>query len=265
MLMRMQGCQVMGRGSHLVVRHPVESGWARGNALVLQPDSLRHGIGHWQTVADNELPGCRSAYFIVDDPDPDVTVWSRAAADGGMSLELQTVAVMDPAELAQSVAPGYRLVRLDTADEWTTAARLTAASDREPARLYPMLIEQMTRLRRAVGAGHGAGSWFAALTEPTGTDDAAESPTMVAALGLFTDGGGSARYRTVVTASAHRGRGVASALISFAGRTAARDWAVSRLVIAAEADSAAERLYRQLGFGSAQRQVELFSAARPTA
>jgi predicted GNAT family acetyltransferase len=93
----------------------------------------------------------------------------------------------------------------------------------------------------------GHGGWFGAFV----------GERMVAGLGLFDDGSGVARYQSVVTHPDFRGRGLAGALVRFAGVRALSNRAVTTLVIAADPGDAAIRLYRSLGFAGTETQVQL--------
>ena len=100
-----------------------------------------------------------------------------------------------------------------------------------------------SRIRARMSRAGDAG-WFGAFTE--GGDLAAE-------LGIVLCDEGVARYQSVLTGSDHRRRGLTSHLLGVAA-----DWAMgparrdgsltTRLVIVADADSDAGRLYSRRGF-----------------
>jgi ribosomal protein S18 acetylase RimI-like enzyme len=77
---------------------------------------------------------------------------------------------------------------------------------------------------------------------------------------LFAVGSGLARFQNVETHPGFRRRGFASAVIHHAAQHALRDPGVRTLVIVADPDDHAIRLYRTLGFVDTERQVQLHKA-----
>jgi GNAT superfamily N-acetyltransferase len=92
----------------------------------------------------------------------------------------------------------------------------------------------------------GMGEWFGAFS---GED-------LVADLGLFHDGD-LARYQSVETHPAYRRQGIAGNLVYRAGMYVFDRFAVGTLVIVADKDSAASRLYRSVGFEPQEQQLGL--------
>jgi GNAT superfamily N-acetyltransferase len=103
---------------------------------------------------------------------------------------------------------------------------------------------QLARYRRMAEAGLGA--WLGAFVDGR----------LVADLGLFCKGD-IGRYQAVGTAPDYRRRGYAGSLVYEAGLWGLRHLGLRLLVIVADAGSAAERLYRSVGFGFAEYQVGL--------
>mgnify|MGYP001792432224 FL=1 len=80
-------------------------------------------------------------------------------------------------------------------------------------------------------------------------------------LGLFTDGSGLGRFQSVQTLESARRRGLAATLIHRASLVGLRDYAIRELVMVADPDYAAIRVYRALGFADSEIQIQ---AARPS-
>ncbi len=98
--------------------------------------------------------------------------------------------------------------------------------------------------RRAIsGAGHGV--WFGAFRDGD----------LLAQLGIFSDGSGLARYQDVGTHPDARRQGLAAALVREAGRYAIDQLGARTLVIIADPDEAAIRVYRAAGFAERQTTV----------
>lgn len=95
-------------------------------------------------------------------------------------------------------------------------------------------------------ASHGLGAWFGAFS----------GDRLVADLGLFHDGE-LGRYQSVATHPDFRRRGIASSMVSFAALYALDHFNLRTLVIVADADSPADRLYQSIGFQLAEAQLGL--------
>ncbi|MFD0539585.1 GNAT family N-acetyltransferase [Actinomadura luteofluorescens] len=106
------------------------------------------------------------------------------------------------------------------------------------------MAAKLAEERRLCEAGDA--TWFGAFVDGE----------MRAGLGIFHDGQGLARYQHVETHPAFRRRGLASALVHFAGVEAMRRGA-GTLVIVADPAAEAIRVYRSLGFTETERQVRL--------
>jgi predicted GNAT family acetyltransferase len=103
--------------------------------------------------------------------------------------------------------------------------------------------DDRARLRRRAG-------WHASLVERGAARfyGGFDGDELVASLGLV-ELGDLARFQDVQTAAGYRRRGIATALLA----TAARAAAAPRLVIVAEPEGAAARLYERVGFRAVER------------
>lgn len=131
--------------------------------------------------------------------------------------------------------------------EWEAAIQLQLRC-RHPmftlAQTEPFKRRQFETYRALAAAGRGA--WFGAFA----------GGRLVGDLGLFCETG-LGRYQNVGTDPDFRRQGVCAQLVSTAGRLALAQWGVEQLVIEAEADSAAGRIYRALGFGLVETNQSL--------
>lgn len=80
--------------------------------------------------------------------------------------------------------------------------------------------------------------------------------------GIYSIGDGIARFQDVGVRPKYRNRGIARSLVSAAGRFANERFGASQLVIVADADGAARRIYERCGFAPYQRECALWIAAR---
>ena len=105
------------------------------------------------------------------------------------------------------------------------------------------VLLRATAERHRCEAGHGA--WWGAF----------EAGVLLSACGIFTAGPGLARYQDVETHPDGRRRGLASAVVAAAARHAREELDAPTLVIVADPDDHAYRLYEALGFVRTETQV----------
>jgi GNAT superfamily N-acetyltransferase len=132
---------------------------------------------------------------------------------------------------------------LDGDADWQQSLELTAAVYAgEPGGDAGFLTAQLAAKRALTEAGHGA--WSGAFLEGT----------LVSQLGLITVESGLARYQSVETHPAARRRGLAGTLVWHAAATALTG-GTRTLVMVAEPDDAAIRVYRSVGFTVTEHQL----------
>jgi GNAT superfamily N-acetyltransferase len=154
----------------------------------------------------------------------------------GMTMEQN--AVMTATSVHAPPRPNTEAVfrTLEGDADWRQSSELAAAIYAgEPGGDAEFVAARLAAQRALTEAGHGA--WFAAFLDGT----------LVAQLGLITDRSGLARYQNVETHPAARRRGLAGTLVWHAGATALTG-AASTLVMVADPEDAAIRVYRSVGF-----------------
>lgn len=179
----------------------------------------------------------RSVVWDVDGFDPDPI----KAALGPLGFEADVYdALTLSGQLADASLPSGISVRsLTTASDWEQSAQLqceVGQEDGHPADSHAVFISRRNETRRNQIAD-GLGQWFGAF------DDG----QLVAQMGLMHDEN-VARYQSVETRITHRRRGICAALLRHVGLWALDRAPNAQLVIVAEADGAAGRLYRRMGF-----------------
>jgi predicted GNAT family acetyltransferase len=98
--------------------------------------------------------------------------------------------------------------------------------------------------RTLVAAGHGA--WFGGFLDGA----------LVAQMGLFSASPGLARFQSVETHPDARGRGLAGTLVHHVSRYGFDELAARTLVMVADPDYLAVRVYRSVGFSDGERQLQ---------
>ncbi len=155
-------------------------------------------------------------------------------------MRFWSAAVTRPSHLAEV---SFRT--LQTEDDWRQATenQVRCRDDERGEAGYRVFKEaEMRRYRAMAQAGRGA--WFGAFLDGG----------LVADLGIYHDGK-LGRFQTVETHPDHRRRGIGGTLVFHAARHALGQMGLETLVLVADADSPAERLYRSVGFLPTERQV----------
>ncbi|MES9544092.1 GNAT family N-acetyltransferase [Actinomadura sp. NPDC000600] len=239
LLRRLAGSVIIDHPSHLVVRTPANPNFWWGNFVLVSPRMLPDAPGLFAA----EFPEAAHLAIGVDGTEGETVPragWER------LGITVETDTVLTASSLLRPARPVRAELRTLTADDWDQAARLRHACDESEASAEnkAFLAAKLAEERRLCEAGDA--TWFGAFVDGE----------MRAGLGVFLDGQGLARYQHVETHPAFRRRGLASALVHFAGADAMSRGAET-LVIVADPEAEAIRIYRSLGFTETERQVRL--------
>lgn len=129
------------------------------------------------------------------------------------------------------------------AQRWAAVGELhiAGAHQRRADPTYRSFVHgRLAALRDLFRAGRGA--WYVAL----------DGEQVVGSLGIVVTAR-RARFQMVDTRISHRRRGIASRLVVSAAAHAARQQPIDQLVIAADPDYHAQRIYESLGFTAIER------------
>ncbi len=131
--------------------------------------------------------------------------------------------------------------------EWQEALKLYTlcfqGEHSEPG--YSIFARRLQNQYRAM-VDAGLGQWFGAF----------QSGQLAGALGLFTNDG-IGRFQSVCTAPAFRRRGICSRMVYEAASFGLTEMGADRLVMAADPEYHAARIYESLGFRVTEKQVAL--------
>jgi GNAT superfamily N-acetyltransferase len=227
--------QVIDRDDYFVVRTPDDPSYYFGNLLVLPAAPQVGEVAYWTRKFASELGSDPAIKHVA-------LRWDGIHGDTGATDELVaagfTVEVLQvmTATSVQAAPVDVELRPLDARELPATAELEYAIGDRHDDVFRRFLHRRATWKQTLVASGL-ATFWGA-------FDDG----TLVASLGLVSLGT-RARYQDVQTAASHRKRGIASALLAIA----AKDVTASELVIVAEPDSTAARVYGRVGFRTVER------------
>jgi ribosomal protein S18 acetylase RimI-like enzyme len=238
-ILALEGSQVTDRDDHLVIRTPGNPDYWWGNFLLLR--DLKPGSGSgWMARFAAEFPDAQHMALGLDETDAD-TVDPHELA--GMTMERN--AVMTAASVHAPPHPNTEAVfrTLEGDGDWQQSFELAAAVHAgEPGGDAGFLTAQLDAKRALTEAGHGA--WFGAFLDGT----------LVSQLGLIPTKTGLARYQSVETHPAARRRGLAGTLVWHASVTTLTG-DTKTLVMVADPDDTAIRVYRSVGFTVTESQL----------
>jgi ribosomal protein S18 acetylase RimI-like enzyme len=243
-MLERSGSLLEDRGTHLVVRTPDNPTYWWGNFLLLAtPPSDADDARRWLGAFEAEFPEARHRAFGVDGHDGDRSDLAPFA-DVGLDLDVSTVmtatAVHEPAR--PNTDATYR--RLESDADWHQQIELDLAGEEPGTHDLEFVTARSQAERRLVAAGYGA--WWGAF----------EADRLLASMGLFTASPGLARFQNVKTHPDARGRGLAGTLVHRVSRYGFDDLGATTLVMVADPDYLAIRIYRSVGFADTERQLQ---------
>ncbi|MGC4941326.1 GNAT family N-acetyltransferase [Kribbella sp. DT2] len=245
LLLALGGSEVTGAGDHVVVRTPANPTFWWGNFLLL-PSAIRTGeAARWLEVFGRTFPAAKHVAFGIDSVDGVAGAEDELTA-AGFEVERSTVmtarSVVPPAR--PNTSSTYRFLSSD--DDWEQLVGLALAANPMDVEDYEGFVRRREAAHRAVvEAGHG--QWFGAF----------DGGRLQASLGLLTDGSGVARFQDVQTHPDDRGQGIASTLVHTASAYGFEELKAETLVMVADPEYLAIRIYRALGFDGTETQVQV--------
>lgn len=244
-LLTATGSEVDDRGTHLVVRTPANPSYFWGNFLLLADPPAPGGEREVVAVFRSEFPDAEHVSIGIDGTDDpgDLEAWSDAGTVPDVATVLTAGRLVQPLATIADV----EVRPLTSDDDWERRARLSQ-------HLYPQAREgsflafargknAQERAMVAQGSGLRIGAFA--------------GDELVSTAGVFRTEPGIARFQSVETHPDHRRQGLAATVVHEAGRTALAAWEAPTLVIVADTDDDAIRIYRRLGFEDAERQFTL--------
>ncbi|MGA8247104.1 MAG: GNAT family N-acetyltransferase [Nocardioides sp.] len=242
-MLQRSGSEVSDRGSHLVVRTPDNPTFWWGNFLLLSeaPASTAEAED-WLATFEREFPLARHRSFGVDGTDGTV---ADLASFTALGMDAEGSTVMTAKEVHPPPRPNTEatLRRLVSDDDWAQQVEVSRAGE-ELGYDLPFVTARARAERRLVDAGYGA--WWGAF----------EGDRLLASMGLVTASEGLARFQSVKTHPEARGRGLAGTLVHRVSRYGFEELGAHTLVMVADPDYLAIRIYRSVGFADTERQLQ---------
>ncbi len=243
------GSTVEDRGDHVLVRTPDNPTYWWGNFILLQHPPTPDETATWSALFEQEFPDSEHRAFGVDAARGTTELLAGFRAAG---LKIEASAVMTAREVRPPEYPNTDAeVRALVSDEdWEQQVALTLTDDEVDDSL-DYAVQRARGERQLVEDGHG--QWFGAFVDGH----------LAASLGAFVASPGLARYQDVHTDPSYRRRGLCGTLVHHAGRYALDERGVETLVMVADTEYSAIRIYRAAGFTETETQLQ--ASLRPTA
>ena len=244
-LLRLGGSLVEDRADCLVVRTPANPTFWWGNFLLLPAVPPAADVDGWLGRFSSEFPVAAHVALGFDAVEGQLDDLAAFAARG-LSCEASTVmtatAVHAPPRPNREAT--YRQLVSD--DDWAPSVELRLACDdeRDEAVHQDFVTRKAATNRALVEDGHG--QWFGAFLDGR----------LVSQLGLLAASPGLARFQTVETHPEARGKGLAGTLVQHASSYGFDRLGARTLVMVADPDYLAIRIYRAVGFSGTESQLQ---------
>lgn len=251
-LLRLAGSVVEDRGAYVAVRTPDNPTFRWGNFDLLAAPPHAEEVEQVLARYDADLPDGDFRTFGVDGTTEQADALAPLVA-AGPRIERATAMTATRTDLRPPARPNcdVELRPLVSDDDWAQRVDHAVAVDAaEPdggnGEGHRLFAERRARSDRAlVEAGHGA--WWGAFLDGR----------LVSTMGIVDAGDGLARYQNVETHPEHRGRGIAGTLVHRVATYAVEERGARTLVMVADPDYLAIRVYRSVGFRDTETQTLL--------
>jgi GNAT superfamily N-acetyltransferase len=243
---------IIDRGNYLVIRTPSNPTFYWGNFLLFDHPPQEGDYSRWREVFAKEIgtpPQVEHQTFGWDTTNNEMGI-IQPFLESGFLLEHSAVLTSPRDDLTPKSSSGVTFRPLLSEDDWNQSIENQVIC-RGPVFSesgYRIFRQRQVKRYRAM-VSHGLGAWFGAFS----------GRRLVADLGIFCDRE-LGRYQSVQTHPDFRRRGIAGALVYNAALYALDHFNLETLVIVAETDSPAERLYQSIGFQITEDQIGIWKS-----
>jgi hypothetical protein len=245
-LLEYSGSVLEDLGDHLVVRTPLNPSFYWGNFLLLAAPPAADAAAYWLARFETEFPEARHRTFGVDGADGEIADLEPFAAEG-FGTERSSVMTAGAVHPPRHPATDALIRPLVSDDDWTQQVDLCLAGEEDEV-TPEFVLPKVASERMLVERGHGR--WYGAFL----------GGRLMSSLGLFTASEGLARFQNVKTHPDARGRGLAGSLVYAASRWGLDELGARTLVMLADPDYLAIRIYRAVGFSDTESQLQAMRA-----
>jgi RimJ/RimL family protein N-acetyltransferase len=241
-LLQYAGSRVDDRGDHLVVRTDANPNYYWGNFLLLERPPTAEEVPDWLERFEQEFPEAGHRTFGVDGRDLGPESLTGFAASG-LGTEASVVMTATAVHAPPHPNPLAEVRPLISDADWLQQVELEL-TDPELEGGRDFVTRRVAAQRSLVEQDRGR--WYGAFLDGR----------LAASLGIFVASEGLARYQGVQTDPRDRGQGLCGTLVHAAARYALDELRVRTLVMVADPDYLAIRIYRSVGFEDTETQLQ---------
>jgi GNAT superfamily N-acetyltransferase len=231
---------VVDRGSYTLIQTPSNPEYHWGNYIIFNEAPKSGALKEWTAIFDRE-------FNYYSEPHHYVFTWDTAENKKGQheefinaNFELDSATVLSATKLIPPlhINNQVQVRRISSDNDWLDVTRLQILCA-DPR----FLNEDYSQFKQRQMAAYykmsesGIGSWFGAFIDGN----------LVGDLGIFFEGG-VGRYQNVGTHPDYRRQGICGTLVYQAGLVAFEEFRVNQLVMEADAEYHAARIYESVGF-----------------
>ncbi len=228
---------VEDKGSYTVIKTPSNPGYHWGNYIIFDRPPRAGDAKEWKKIFDKEFDYYKEPHHYVfawENHKGEVQEFLDAGFESDTASVLTTKILNPPAHENKKI----QIRKISTDKEWAQVLELqTLCAD--PKHLndyYHEFKAKLTAQYRKMSEA-GLGHWFGAFI----------GEQLVGDLGIFHENG-IGRYQNVGTHPDFRRQGICGTLVYQAGLIALRDYKIQYLVMEADPDYHAARIYESVGF-----------------
>jgi ribosomal protein S18 acetylase RimI-like enzyme len=249
-LLKLGGSVVEEHDDHLVIRSPHNPTHYWGNFLLVRRPPAPDEAQHWLDRFAAAYPAARHValgFDVTSGTQQDLAAFHAAGCETDASTVMTATAVHEPPRPNRQAE--YR--RLTSDEDWAQLVELDLVCDEEDydrEQHLPFVKARARTGRQLTDAGHGA--WFGGFLDGR----------LVSSMGLFQAGQAGqrlGRFQSVQTAPDARGRGIAGSLVHHVSRFGFDQLGAHTLVMVADPDYLAIRIYRSVGFEATETQLQV--------
>lgn len=231
---------VTDKGTYTLVKTPSNPGYHWGNYIIFDRAPQRGDKEKWVKIFDREFTYYKEPqhYVFAWESDSQDTGSYKEFLDAGFESDSAVVLTTTKLHAPSHLNTELTIKKILSDEEWNQVLELQNLCA-DPKYFNEYFIDfkkrQMAQYRELSEAGRGF--WFGAYI----------GQELVGDLGIFHEDG-IARYQSVGTHPAYRRRGICATLVFKIGLLAFEEFGVSHLVMVADPDYHAARIYESVGF-----------------
>lgn len=231
---------VIDKGSYTLIQTPSNPGFYWGNYIIFDQAPQKGSLKEWTTVFDKEFSYLSEPhhYAFTWDTGKDDKGEHQEFLNAGFDFDSATVLIATKLSAPPHINDRLRVRKISSNQDWHDVIRLqTLCADPKfmNDHFEQFKGRQMASYRRMSEAGQG--SWFGAFLEGQ----------LVGDLGIFYEDQ-IGRYQNVETHPDYRRQGICGTLVYQTGLVAFKEFSVNHLVMEADIDYHAARIYESVGF-----------------